>query len=611
MSFYRTGTIGLTNGSTAVTGVGTDFYAGSAVGECLQAPDGKLYEISAIGSATSLTLGQVYLGSTASGQSYSIVPTQSYIRDLANQAAALVNGFANAVVTQTHAATGKTTPVDADELALVDSAASFTLKKLTWANLKATIKTYLSGVSFPIGSTTPSTGAFTTLSATQDFSLAGNKSLKLGAASYVFSDGNGAVEISSTGAAPEVNTVVGGALKTKVSATGLAITGALSATGKANFGGSSSTEALAVKTGNASTYMSLETATEAGVHVGNNGGALVLLTGTAERARIDTSGNLGIGVVPGAWGGSGLLCLSAGSAVAFQGPAGSIVTNAYYNSGWKYAIAGAATWVNQTAGGYQWHTAPSGTAGAAITFTQAMTLDASGNLLGGGMTTAAGYGNGWLLGPTVGGALSPALSIGHLTGAASGALYAGFGYNGAGIGSITQSGTTAVAYNTTSDHRLKENVRPANATRFGDIEFVDFEWVDGRHDCGVIAHQLQSVYPDLVLGEKDATEVRTVEITPAVPAVTEQVLVTPAVDAVAEVLGEDGNVTQEAVAAVEAVYETVEVTPAVPAVTEDQTFPVYQQVNYMGLIGRMGTTIQKQQSLIEAMEARLSALEAA
>jgi len=38
----------------------------------------------------------------------------------------------------THAATSKATPVDADELPLVDSAASNVLKKLTWANLKAT-----------------------------------------------------------------------------------------------------------------------------------------------------------------------------------------------------------------------------------------------------------------------------------------------------------------------------------------------------------------------------------------------------------------------------------------------------------------------------------------
>lgn len=42
----------------------------------------------------------------------------------------------------THSAAGKTTPVDADEMPLVDSAASFALKLLTWANLKATLKTY-------------------------------------------------------------------------------------------------------------------------------------------------------------------------------------------------------------------------------------------------------------------------------------------------------------------------------------------------------------------------------------------------------------------------------------------------------------------------------------
>lgn len=39
------------------------------------------------------------------------------------------------------AATGKTTPVDADLVGLVDSAASNVLKSLTWANIKATIKT--------------------------------------------------------------------------------------------------------------------------------------------------------------------------------------------------------------------------------------------------------------------------------------------------------------------------------------------------------------------------------------------------------------------------------------------------------------------------------------
>ncbi len=45
----------------------------------------------------------------------------------------------NVVAPGTHAASSKTTPVDADELPLVDSSSSNVLKKLTWANLKATL----------------------------------------------------------------------------------------------------------------------------------------------------------------------------------------------------------------------------------------------------------------------------------------------------------------------------------------------------------------------------------------------------------------------------------------------------------------------------------------
>lgn len=41
-----------------------------------------------------------------------------------------------------HGASAKTTPVDADTMPLIDSAASNVLKKVTWANIKATLKTY-------------------------------------------------------------------------------------------------------------------------------------------------------------------------------------------------------------------------------------------------------------------------------------------------------------------------------------------------------------------------------------------------------------------------------------------------------------------------------------
>lgn len=146
MSFYRTGTASFTNGLTTIIGSGTDWNSGAAVGECVQAPDGKLYEILLITSATGITLGQPYLGATASGQAYSIVPTQSYIRDIASQAAALVNTYSE---TKTNAilltVVDKATPVDADKFAIRDSVNGLA-KLLTFANLRAALKDVSGGV---------------------------------------------------------------------------------------------------------------------------------------------------------------------------------------------------------------------------------------------------------------------------------------------------------------------------------------------------------------------------------------------------------------------------------------------------------------------------------
>lgn len=72
-----------------------------------------------------------------------------------------------------HAATSKTPPVDADELPLVDSALGFALKKLTWANIKATIKTYFDTLYNPI--VTPGTaGNMLASNGTNWVSLASN-----------------------------------------------------------------------------------------------------------------------------------------------------------------------------------------------------------------------------------------------------------------------------------------------------------------------------------------------------------------------------------------------------------------------------------------------------
>ena len=105
---------------------------------------------------------------------------------------------------------------------------------------------------------------------------------------------------------------------------------------------------------------------------------------------LDQSGNLGLGVTPSAW--SGL------KAFEFAGVGSSLASaannnlflsaNAWYNgTNWRYGITSAASQYQSFNGFHAWYTAPSGTAGTAITFTQAMTLDASGNLLVG--TTSA------------------------------------------------------------------------------------------------------------------------------------------------------------------------------------------------------------------------------
>jgi hypothetical protein len=100
-----------------------------------------------------------------------------------------------------------------------------------------------------------------------------------------------------------------------------------------------------------------------------------------EAMRIDNRGNLGLGVTPSAWD-SGYRALQVGlySALSYGEGRTNVTTNAYYNgTNWLYGASDFAALYKQGVG-HQWFTAPSGTAGNAITFTQAMTLDASGNL---------------------------------------------------------------------------------------------------------------------------------------------------------------------------------------------------------------------------------------
>ena len=76
-------------------------------------------------------------------------------------------------------------------------------------------------------------------------------------------------------------------------------------------------------------------------------------------------------------------------------------------------------------------------------------------------------------------------------------------------GSITQTGGTTVSFTTSSDYRLKENIVPMSGAldKVALLKPVTYTWKeDGSAGQGFIAHELQEVVPDCVVGEKDAVD---------------------------------------------------------------------------------------------------------
>ncbi len=229
---------------------------------------------------------------------------------------------------------------------------------------------------------------------------------------------------------------------------------------------------------------------------------VAIATGGTERVRTDSSGNVGIGTSSPAT----QLHLSSATPPVIR--LQTATTSSAYGVNWYYtdsASVKCALTLNLGAAEMRMSAGESGNTYFQSFYTngsERARIDSSGNLLVGG-TSIASVGKAVYIRRD--GATSAYIQIGG-TASSSDCLYF---YNSNGlVGSVSTSGSTTT-YATSSDYRLKEDVVPMSGAlaRVAALKPVTYKWkVDGSDGEGFIAHELQAVCPNAVVGEKDAVD---------------------------------------------------------------------------------------------------------
>jgi hypothetical protein len=263
-------------------------------------------------------------------------------------------------------------------------------------------------------------------------------------------------------------------------------------------------------------------ATDGGIRAYNN---LLFGTGASstERMRIDAGGSVLIGKTTPAdlhasW--NHIIIGEKGAIISTKGGVGlngiTLADNAYVDSdtgNYAYQTAGAASQITQTGGAITFSNAASGSAGAALTPVPRMTLDASGNLLVGNTTSFssvvrgqfAGASNGIYISSTAAAGTGDNLIAGFHTGStiAQGTLSFAVATNGNVI-------NTNNSYGAISDIKLKENITDATPKLAGinQVRVVNYNLISSPDvkQLGVVAQELEQIFPGMVDETPDRDE---------------------------------------------------------------------------------------------------------